>query len=84
MQSLYHPTLNFVVRFNMAGNRKKSPINPSSQTLGDKTFAAITAVEGLKLSVVSKQRMTSMKARKLTPAQKRAEVLRAYSLPKTR
>jgi len=67
----------------MVENRRKSPVNASSRILGDKTFAAITAVEGLKLSANSKKRMLVMKARKLTPAQKRAEVLRAYS-PKGR
>jgi len=63
----------------MAENRKESPINASSRVLGDKTFAAITAVEGLKLSAASRKRMLAMKARKLTPAQKRVEVLREYS-----
>jgi hypothetical protein len=46
--------------------------------LGDKTFAAITAVEGLKLGSASKKRLSALKEKKLTPAQKRAEVLRAY------
>jgi 4-alpha-glucanotransferase len=68
----------------MVANRKKSPINASSRILGDKTFSAITAVEGLKLSAASKKRMSAMKAQNLTPAQKRAEVLRAYSHSKGR
>jgi hypothetical protein len=46
--------------------------------LGDKTFAAISAVEGLKLSRTSTKRLNTLKQKKLTPAQKRAEVLRAY------
>jgi len=67
----------------MAENRKKSPISASLRILGGRTFAAITAVEGLKLSAASRKRMSAMKVGKLTPAQKRAEVLRAYS-PKGR
>jgi len=57
---------------------KGSAINVSSRTLGEKTFAAIAAVEGLKLGPVSAKRLSSLKERNLTPAQKRAEVLRAY------
>jgi hypothetical protein len=68
----------------MAGNRKKSGINASSNVLGDKTFAAISAVEGLRLGGASKKRLSAMKELKLTPAQKRAEVLRAYSTHKGR
>ena len=67
----------------MVENRKNAPIDASSRVLGDRTFAAIAAVEGLKLSAASRKRMLAMKRRKLTPAQKRAEVLRAYS-PKGR
>jgi hypothetical protein len=68
----------------MPENRKKSPINKQFRILGDRTFAAITAVEGLALSTVSKKRLSTMKAKKLSPAQKRAEVLRAYSRNKVR
>jgi hypothetical protein len=68
----------------MVENRKKSPINKQSRILGDRTFAAITAVEGLALSAASKKRLATMKAKKLTPAQKRAEVLRAYRHNKVR
>jgi hypothetical protein len=68
----------------MVEKRKKSPINAAARVLGDRTFAAITAVEGLKLSAASKKRMSAMKERRLTPGQKRAEVLRAYSPHKGR
>ena len=61
------------------GQRSEKSINASSRVLGDRTFAAISAVEGLRLSAASKKRMSAMKEQKLTPAQKRAEVLRAYS-----
>jgi hypothetical protein len=63
----------------MVSNRRKPPVNNSSRVLGDRTFAAISAVEGLKLGRASKERMSSMKERNLRPAQKRAEVLRAFS-----
>ena len=41
----------------MTKRRKDSIINASSRVLGDKTFAAITAVEGLKLGSASKKRL---------------------------
>jgi hypothetical protein len=68
----------------MTDKRKGSSINSSSSILGDKTFAAISAVEGLKLGKASKERLSALSKRKLTPAQKRAEVLRAYVQPKGR
>lgn len=55
-----------------------------SRVLGEKTFAAITAVEGLELAPASRRRLVAMNERKLTPAQKRAEILRAYSDSKGR
>lgn len=73
-----------MVRFRMVQKRKKPLIDRAERTLGDRTFAAITAVEGLALSAASKKRLSIMKARKLTPAQKRAEILRAYSTHKSR
>jgi hypothetical protein len=68
----------------MTQMRKKSGINSSSRVLGGKTFAAISAVEGLKLSASSEKRLSSLKERKLSPDQKRAEVLRAYDKYKSR
>lgn len=67
----------------MTDKRKGSSIN-SSRILGEKTFAAISAVEGLKLGKASKARLSALSKSKLTPAQKRAEVLRAYVQPKGR
>jgi hypothetical protein len=72
----------FVVKLVMTKNRKSSRINPSARTLGDRTFAAISAVEGLKMSHDSSQRLRSMKARDLSPSQMRAEILRTYRTPK--
>lgn len=68
----------------MTDKRKGSSINSSSRILGDKTFAAISAVEGLKLAKASRERLSALNKTKLTPAQKRAEVLRAYVQPKGR
>jgi len=67
----------------MAQTPKKLGSAKTARVLGDKTFAAITAVEGLRLSHSAKKRLSAMDEKKLTPAQKRAEVLRAYS-PKSR
>ena len=68
----------------MTDKRKGSSVNSSSRILGDKTFAAISAVEGLKLGKASRERLSALNKSKLTPAQKRAEVLRAYVQPKGR
>lgn len=68
----------------MTEKRKGSSINSSSRVLGDKTFAAISAVEGLKLGKASRARLSALSKTTLTPAQKRAEVLRAYVRPKGR
>jgi hypothetical protein len=47
--------------------------------LGQRTFAAISAVEGLKLSPEVKRRSAASKAAKLTTSERRDQVLRAYS-----
>ena len=60
----------------MARNPKKP--SKAARTLDDKVFAAIMAVEGLALSTTAKKRQSVMNKKNLTPAQKRAEVLRAY------
>jgi hypothetical protein len=46
--------------------------------LGEPTFAAITAVEGVSLSAASRQRLAAMRERNLTPAEQRDEVIRAF------
>ena len=50
-----------------------------SRILGTKAFAAITAVEGLRLSASSRTRLETLKAAGLTAEQRRDEVLRAYT-----
>jgi hypothetical protein len=52
--------------------------------LGERTFAAITAVEGISLSQTSRNRLASMKKRKLTAEEQRTEVIRAYTEAKSR
>ncbi|ARN83964.1 hypothetical protein [Methylocystis bryophila] len=52
--------------------------------LGEQSFAAITAIEGVSLSAASRKRLASMKKRKLTNDEQRTEVIRAYSQAKSR
>lgn len=52
--------------------------------LGERTFAAITAVEGISLSAESRKRLVAMKKRKLTGDEQRSEVIRAYHEAKKR
>lgn len=56
----------------------------SVHVLGQRTFAAITAVEGIGLSPASRKRLADLKKRKLSPDDKRSEVIRAYQDAKTR
>ena len=59
---------------------EKSP----GHVLGERTFGAITAVEGISLSAVSRRRLASMKKRKLSAEKQRSEVVRAYTELKNR
>jgi hypothetical protein len=52
---------------------------PKSRVLGTKAFAAITAVEGLRLSAASRKRLDALKAAGLSAEERRAEVLRSYT-----
>ena len=56
--------------------RRTSDQDP--RILGAKTFAAITAVEGLSLSPDSKKRIDALLSGTLSPDARRAEVVRAY------
>lgn len=47
--------------------------------IGAKAFAAITAVEGLRLGPASRRRLGELNASGLSPEQRRAEVLRHYA-----
>jgi hypothetical protein len=59
-------------------------IEAEGHVLGDRTFAAITSVEGIGLSAASRSRIASMRARRLSPDEQRAEVIRAYSEAKAK
>ena len=60
-------------------SKRRSTANTKDKPLGDRAFAAITAVEGLKLGKASKERLQALtQDEKLTPDQRRAEVLKAY------
>jgi hypothetical protein len=63
---------------------KRSISANASRVLGDRTFAAISAVEGISLSASSRKRLESMKKRKLTGEEQRAEIIRAYTVSKSR
>jgi len=65
-------------------NLKRLGGKSEGHVLGERTFAAITAVEGISLSAVSRKRLASMKKRQLTSDEQRAEVIRAYNKTKTR
>jgi hypothetical protein len=56
----------------------------AARVLGAKTFAAISAVEGLRLKGESKKRLATLRASDLSPAERRAEVVRAYAAIKGR
>ena len=62
----------------MSDSTKRSTPQVDPRVLGSKAFAAISAVEGLKLSAAGKKRLRAMDEQRLTPDQRRAEVIRAY------
>lgn len=64
-------------------SKKLSGIAPDV-VLGERTYAAIAAVEGLGLSASSRKRLTGMKKRNLSADQQRSEVIRAYAAVKSR
>jgi hypothetical protein len=58
----------------------KPPTRGKGPVLGARAFAAISAVEGLKLGAASRKRLQSLQDDpKLTPDQRRAEVRKAYA-----
>ncbi|MBQ1559793.1 MULTISPECIES: hypothetical protein [unclassified Caulobacter] len=62
----------------MSSTTLKAKSKVPGRVLGARTFAAITAVEGLRLGTASRKRLQALKAGGLTPAERREEVLRAY------
>jgi hypothetical protein len=63
---------------------KKLSGTGDGHVLGQRTFAAITAVEGISLSSASRKRLADMKKRKLSLDEQRTEVIRAYVDAKSR
>ena len=68
----------------MSKRADKATKAAGSRVLGGKAYAAIAAVEGLRLGPASKKRLATLKAGDLTPDQRRAAVLRAYTQSKGR
>jgi hypothetical protein len=62
----------------MTRQKKPRPVPVESRILGVEAFAAISAVEGISLSVASAQRIDSLRGRRLSANEQRAEVIRAY------
>ncbi|MDQ2859994.1 MAG: hypothetical protein M3T55_04545 [Pseudomonadota bacterium] len=57
--------------------RPKQP-TARSRVVGQRTFAAITAVEGLRLAGDSRRRVAALIASGLSPERRRVEVMKAY------
>ena len=55
-----------------------SSLSVESRILGNETFAAIAAVEGMSLGSASRARLANMRERRLTHGEQRAEIIRAY------
>jgi hypothetical protein len=68
----------------MSKRPTKSISSRQSRVIGAQAFAAITAVEGLRLSAAGEKRLAQLRTSNLTPKQRRAEVLRAYTPTKGR
>jgi hypothetical protein len=58
--------------------KKTSKRGANGPMLSEKAFAAISAVEGLKMSAASKKRIRALRSRGLTPDEQRAEILRFH------
>lgn len=58
--------------------KRVSGLSVESRILGNETFAAIAAVEGMSLGSASRARLASMRKRHLTHGEQRAEIIRAY------
>jgi len=52
--------------------------SPKKRVLGMRTFAAISAVEGLHLSPAGKKRLSAMGRNKLSPKEQREQIVKAY------
>ena len=63
----------------MTKKKQNKPETVQVRVLGAPAFAAISAIEGLGLSAVAKQRVDDLNRSDLTPAERRAAILRAYA-----
>jgi hypothetical protein len=68
----------------MRKRASNSTIRPPAPVLGADAFAAIAAVEGLRLKGASRKRIAALRGSTLSPEERRAAVLRAYSDSKVR
>ena len=64
------------LNWRVASHKETSPAPSKPYIVGRKAFAAITAVEGLKLSAASENRLIELE--QLSAEQRRAEVVRVY------
>jgi hypothetical protein len=62
----------------MSKQKKPRPMPANSRILGDEIFAAISAVEGISLSAASAHRIETLRKRRLSTREQRAEVIRSY------
>lgn len=51
----------------------------AAPVIGAETFAAMAAIDGLRLEGASKNRVATLRASDLSPEERRAEVIRAYA-----
>jgi hypothetical protein len=68
----------------MSTTSRKLPIPADARVLGERAFAAISAVEGIVLTADSRHRLATMRRRNLSPEEQRAEIVRAYAGVKSR
>jgi hypothetical protein len=64
--------------------RQIKKLKAVDRVIGPQSFAAIAAVEGLRLSAASKKRLAALRTSNLSQAGRRAEVVRAYAKPAAR
>lgn len=62
----------------MTDRRRKARGASAGHVIGAAAFAAISAVEGLKLSPAARRRIAVFQRKRMTPDERRAAVLKAY------
>lgn len=61
--------------------KTRSTGTPKRSIIGRRAFAAMSAVEGLKLSAESRRRLQKLRAGGLSAAERRKAILNAYRSP---